>query len=232
MATKFADIITNFAMHFIDDARWQEELGMNPAQFFRAKSRFLIGAIPRFNRPANIVRYLSDYTDASYADYTYTVEQTVGDSLVIDTGLPGFELCSVGTVEATSTGGVTYTPIQFTYDQSTGEVTIPNPFGAGTVINIDLYTDGEFNNDLDLQQKRIMGLCVAVDWYYKFANNYLNVANLIHDKSFSRNSVSEHIRVNTDRFRMLDGDLSSELNRYEQSLYALQNIPAIKLPKI
>lgn len=232
MATKFSDIITNFAMHFIDDARWQEELATNPAQFFRAKTRFLIGAIPRFNRPANIVAYLCDYTDAIFADYSYTVESHGPDALVIDTGLTGFELCSVGTVETLGTGGVTYTPIPYEYNPETGEVTISNPPGAGTIINIDFYTDGQFTNDLDLTQKRIMGLCVAVDWYYKFANNYLNVANLIQDKSFSRNSVSEHIRVNTDRFRMLDGDLSSELLRYEQSLYALQNIPAIKLPKI
>ena len=226
MPTLFSDVLTQYAMQFIDDVRWQEQLASNPAQFFRAKSQALIAAIPRFNRPPNIQQYLS-YTLPRYDDYSYTVKDTDTFPLKIVTGKQQFDLCSVGYVTQTSDGGASYTPISdFIYDITNGNVTINKTVEADLEIEIDLYSDGYFNNTLDPTQQRLLGLCVAYDWYYRFENAFLNVLNPITDKTFSpRSATAEDKRANTGRYAEIARQLSSELLSYEQRLYAMKYIP-------
>jgi hypothetical protein len=213
-------------MQFIDDVRWTEQLTLNPAQFFRAKSQALISAIPRFNRPPNIQQYLK-YTEPSYSDTTHTVINTDVFPLTVETGNIGYELCSVGYVITDSAGGATYNSItDFTYDSETGNVVVNEQLQEGTVIDFDFYTDGYFENDLDDTQKRLLGLCVAYDWYYRFENAFLNVLNPITDKTFSpRSATAEDKRANTARYTEIGRQLSSELIAYEQRLYAMKYIP-------
>ncbi len=226
MATLFSDVLTQYAMQFIDDVRWTEQLTLNPAQFFRAKSQALISAIPRFNRPPNIQQYLK-YIEPSYSDTTHTVINTDVFPLTVETGNSGYELCSVGYVLTDSVGGATYTSItDFTYDSETGNVVVNEQLQEGTVIDFDFYTDGYFENDLDDTQKRLLGLCVAYDWYYRFENAFLNVLNPITDKTFSpRSATAEDKRANTARYTEISRQLSSELIAYEQRLYAMKYIP-------
>ena len=232
MATGFSEIITNHAMNFIEDVNWTEQLQENPAQFFRAKSLILLNAIPRFNRPYNIREYLMQYTEPQYADVYYVAEETA-TSISFQTEKTGYELCSAGIV-ITANGNTTYTPCTTHYFPETGEVIVEAGDGQikeGQQIEIDFYTDGYFENDLTQTQKRILGLCMAVDWYYAFANTFLNVANLITDKTFNLRSPSEHIRVNTERYRNLESKLSSELMAYEQSCFAVQTVAKTTFPK-
>lgn len=226
MATLFSDVLTQYAMQFIDDVRWHEQLAQNPAQFFRAKSQALIASIPRFNRPPTIQSYFQ-YTLPSYDDYSYTVQDGDVFPLVIETDKKMFDLCSVGIVTVYEDGGADYEPIQnFEYSKSTGTVTLNDEYEVGTVIDFDFYTDGIFLNTLDPTQERILGLCVAYDWYYRMENSYLNVINPIVDKTFTpRSSTAEDKRTNTARFIELGKQLSSELMAYEQRLYALKYIP-------
>ena len=226
MSTLFSDVLTGYAMQFIDDVRWQEQLSLNPAQFFRAKSQTLISAIPRFNRPPNMQEYLK-YEAPSYADAIHAVLDTDTFPLTITTTATGFDLCNVGYVTTDSVGGATYTPITgFTYDAETGEVVIQDELPVGTEIDIDFYTDGYFVNDLDDTQKRLLGLCVAYDWYYRFENAFLNVLNPITDKTFTpRSATAEDKRANTGRYAEIMRQLSSEMLAYEQRLYALKYIP-------
>lgn len=225
MATLFSDVLTQYAMQFIDDVRWQEQLATNPAQFFRAKSQALITSIPRFNRPPTIQSYFT-YSAPVYDDFSYTVQQDDTFPLEVATGKKQFDLCSVGVVTVYEDGGVEYTPIQNSYDKLSGVVTIEDEQPVGTVIDFDFYTDGVFLNTLDPTQQRILGLCVAYDWYYRMENSYLNVINPIVDKTFSpRSSTAEDKRTNTARFVELGKQLSGELMAYEQRLYALKYIP-------
>lgn len=226
MGTLFSDVLTQYAMQFIDDVRWQEQLALNPAQFFRAKSQALIASVPRFNRPPNIQSFLS-YTLPVYGDYSYVVQEEDTFPLTVATGMKVFDLCSVGTVSVSDSGGVTYTPItDFTYDKTSGNVTIAEGKSVGEQIDFDFYTDGIFNNTLDPTQQRILGLCVAYDWYYRMENAFLNVLNPITDKTFSpRSATAEDKRANTSRMKELGLQLSSELMAYEQRLYALKYIP-------
>lgn len=226
MATLFSDVITQYAMQFVDDVRWQEQLALNPAQFFRAKSQALIASVPRFNRPPTIQAYLG-YTLPSYDDFSYTVKEDDTFPLEVDTGLKKFDLCSVGIVTVYENGGAEYTPISNTsYDKVTGIVTITDSLEVGTSIDFDFYTDGIFLNTLDPTQQRILGLCMAYDWYYRMENAYLNVLNPITDKTFSpRSATADDKRANTARAKEIWLQLSSELMAYEQRLYALKYIP-------
>lgn len=226
MSTLFSDVLTQYAMQFIDDVRWQEQLALNPAQFFRAKSQTLISAIPRFNRPPNIQSFLS-YTKPSWDDYTYTIPNDATFPLVVETGKTHYDLCSVGYVVEDSVGGITYTPVTgFSYSQLDGKVTITEEVSSGTELEFDFYTDGVFDNNLDPTQMRILGLCVAYDWYYRFENAFLNVLNPITDKTFNpRSATAEDKRANTGRYAEIGRQLSSELIAYEQRLYALKYIP-------
>ena len=139
--------------------------------------------------------------------------------------LPWRQLSAV--INYVATDGVTYTPYtDFTYDDVSGNVVLNTEIPAGTEVDVDLYTDGFFENDLDPTQQRILGLCVAYDWYFRMANAYLNVINPITDKTFSpRSATSEDKRANTARFTELGRQISSELMAYEQRLYALKYIP-------
>ena len=232
MATGFSEIITKHAMNFIEDVNWTEQLQENPAQFFRAKSLILLNSIPRFNRPYNIREFLQDYTEPTYADM-YVTADTTATSITVETDCTGYELCNTGIVEQAN-GTITYTPCITHYFPETGVVVVEAREGQikqGQQIEIDFYTDGYFNNDLTPTQKRILGLCMAVDWYYSFANTFLNVANLITDKTFNLRSPSEHIRVNTERYRNLESKLSSELMAYEQSCFAVQTVAKTTFPQ-
>lgn len=226
MSTLFSDVLTQYAMQFIDDVRWQEQLALNPAQFFRAKSQALISAIPRFNRPPNIQSFFS-YSKPSWDDFSYTIKDTDTFPLTVPTGKAHYDLCSVGYITTDSVGGATYTPItDFTYATISGDVTIQSSLPEGTEVEFDFYTDGVFDNDLDPTQLRILGLCVACDWYYRFENAFLNVLNPITDKTFNpRSATAEDKRANTGRYAEIWRQLSSELMAYEQRLYALKYIP-------
>ena len=211
----------------MDDARWQEQLATNPAQFYRAKSANVIHAIPRFNCPPNIQYYLT-YESPAYTDYEYT---TTVETSVVHTGITGYELCTAG--EWRNIGSMpVFQASQQTYDPETGDVTFAMPLGANFTVSFDFYSDGEFDHDLDDNQKRILSLATAVDWYFQFANDYLGIANLVVDKSFSMKSPAEHIRANTERLKYLQEQLRSELFAYEQRLYKMQTVPVNMLPKI
>ena len=226
MSTLFSDVLTQYAMQFIDDVRWQEQLSLNPAQFFRAKSQALISAIPRFNRPPTIQSYFA-YTKPSYDDFTYFVKEEDVFPLTVETQKIQYDLCSVGYISTVNNNDVVYNPISgFTYSANDGNVVITDEFPVGTEIEFDFYTDGVFLNTLDPTQMRILGLCVAYDWYYRFENAFLNVLNPITDKTFSpRSATAEDKRANTGRYMEIGRQLSSELIAYEQRLYALKYVP-------
>lgn len=229
MGTAFSTIITQHAMNFIEDPRWQEQLALNPAQFFRAKSLILENSIPRFNRPYNIQQYLT-YQKESFGDYEYTIEDDGITGVTMETGMLGYELCSTGILTPNGKEAPTYTGVSNTYDAETGEVSVAADFVKGQSILCDFYTDGVFDRDLDMTQCRILGLCMACDWHRQFANAYLNVANLVIDKTFNVRSASEHMRVNTERLRTLEQMLSQELLAYEQKLFALKYVNASVFP--
>lgn len=213
MNTTFSEILTNYAMQGNNDLNWLEELEISPAGFLRAKSQTVINAIPRFSRPPEMAAWLR-FTPPLYDDATYTAEADQPSGMVIDTGKSGYEICSAVIVDAN--GGAT--AVKSTYDAETGSVTIGQEIAAGTVIDIDFYTDGVFENELTEEQKRILGLCVVTDWFYRFTNDWLNMQPKVKDKTFDVGSESAQMTANTAKYKEMRNMLNDAMLRYEENV--------------
>lgn len=210
MNTSFSEILTSFAMQDIRDLNWQNELELSPARFFRAKSDTLIHSIPRFSRPPEMSSWLT-FSVPLYDDMTYTAEEDTEAGYVIETNMRGYELCSVVLVNQDGTA----TPIASSYDEETGNVTINVPLTQGQTIDIDVYSDGSFDHELTLEQKRILGLCVATDWFYRFSNDWLNMQPKIKDRTFDVGSESAQMTANTAKYKEMAAVLNDAILRYE-----------------
>ena len=223
MGTTFAEILTQWAMQDIDDVNWARELSENPAGFFRAKSDTLIMSIPQFSRPPEMQAWLK-FTSPMYDSYTATVDADKETGWTLDTGKTGYQLCSGFLIEKGAHGSEIFTPLQCEYDSETGSVTVNMAAPAGSEVDLDFYTDGAFERELDGDQKRILGLCVGYQWYARFANNWLNLQPKIHDKTFDIASESAHMTAVSARMKELRLDLDDALLRYEQNCYYRQRM--------
>ena len=231
MGTTFAEIITQWAMQTIDDVTWTQSLAENPAAFFRAKSDTLIASLGHFSRPPEIKQWLT-FTAPSYANWTHTAAHELTLPVGLSTGITGMELCCC-TMITTNNVQSTYTTLPVTYDAETGEVTIPETapvatIPEGAVLDFDFYKDGVFDRDLDVEQKHILGLCVALQWYTRFANTWLNIQPKIKDRSFDTVSESAHITAAATKAKEMRLALNDALLRYEENVYYRQRMPMMQ----
>ena len=220
MATTWSDILTSGAMVLIDDVRWQEQLAVSPAMFFRAKSLYVSLALPLLSRPPELLSFLQNGMDApTYDDYSYTTTpDSVKNGATVETGKIGYQLMSVVQCVTEATGEIRYVPYnEATYDAETGNVTFPPQKATGIVYSIDFYTDGSFS-DLTPTMFRLISLAVAVIWDERFSRDYLSLTPKIHDTAF--NVVNEANYMDKVRLRLTENRraLSEELRKYEQDV--------------
>lgn len=216
--TTFSDIICNHALVEIDDVRLQKKLAESPARFYRTMAMYMMNAIPRFHKPPEAREWLK-FTAPQYDDYQYTTtDQDTGESIAIETGVKGYELCNAILIQADGYGGVANIPLPTEYDEETGVVTIQGAFQPGMTIDIDFYTDGVFDRNLGYDVKRILGLCVQVVWENRFVNAFLIQQPKIKDRSFDVGNEANYMRASTERLRELTARLNGELNAFEQDI--------------
>lgn len=218
--TTFSEVITDFAMVQIDDERLKELLAENPARFFRKMSLYMINAIPRFTHPPEARIWLR-FTAPTFDDYTYAVDGTEGGEVTVQTEITGYTLASAAYTTDDGYGGLMDVPVPIlASDPETGEITleISSEIPAETPIVIDFYTDGTFDRELDYRIKRILGLCVQLEWEMRFVNAFLIQTPKIKDKSFDVGSESNLTRANTERIRMLTDNLNDEMRNFEQDV--------------
>lgn len=226
MGTSWASVITDDAMLIINDIRLNTELAENPALFFRKMSFYMKNAVPRFNRPPEMKEWLG-YTEPVFNAAIHTVIEETTENLVIELGLTGYDLMSAGTLTDDVYGNPVYTSIpEATYNADTGSVTIPatesDPIQAGTVISMDFYTDGTFDNELTAAQRRILALCIQYAWEMGFVNDWLNRTPRAKDRSFDAGNVSNQTRANTERLNAVRRTLDDEMTGYAQSCEYMQ----------
>lgn len=213
MATAWSAVMTA-AMQVIDDERWTQQLAVNPAQFFRAKSETLKYAMPLLSRPPELLTYLqTGLVEPEYADgsWTSTEASTEGETQ-ISTGFTGFELMSCVKIM----GGVEVLPYPgAVYDAETGIITFPQQEEAGIEYEYDLYTDGELP-DLTATQLRLFGLAMAVVWDEHFERNFLDITPKISDSSFKTVNEANYIEKGNHRLQMNRQSFNDELRKYEQ----------------
>lgn len=212
--TGWSEIITA-AKLLIDDVRWQKEVEISAARFFRAKSEYVKMALPRLNRPPGLLDYVkTGMEDAEYDSASWTsTEQSTGGETVVSTGLAGFGLC---TVCQRTNGGIVELPYtDFTYDEETGDITFGTQPQASLEYEIDFYTDG-YVNDLSETQLRLFALAVAVVWDERMDRTWLNLQPKIKDASFETVNEANWAEKFSQRLLRNEQSFSDELRKYEQ----------------
>ena len=226
-ATTWSEIILNYGNLFTDDIRNQEAYNLNPASFLNNQSYYLASAIPRFNRPMQIVEYLAQQSLPQFNEYVWVVPtptdpaegQTVTtEPTTVNTMMPGYSLCSV-VIRATDQFGnpVDTSYVDAQYDTQTGTVTFPAGLTFGTQFIIDLYLDGFFLNEITPEMKRILGLCFNEVWEYRFTGEWLPRAAKISDRSFAPPNEANWTRAQSEKRASIEASLNQELLHYEQN---------------
>lgn len=217
MATAWADIVAA-AMVQIDDVRLEEQMAVSPAQFYRRFSALIAQAMPLMSRPPELLLFLKNgMTVPDYDDVLWTSDEasTTADT-EIDTGLIGYDICSVTQRVQHDNGTISLAPYEDAeYDAETGIVTMPMQDETGISYDIDFYTDGEFP-DLSETQMRLFALAVAIVWDERFSRNWLSMSMKIHDESFTTVNEANYIAQVTKRLHDNRISFNDELRAYEQ----------------
>ena len=205
----------------MDDVRLIDQMGENPALFFRRMALYMDLAIPMVSRPPELDSYLNyELVKPVYDDMIWrsTSESLEGETTV-ETTMTGYDLFSCSLREVDESGVVTSTPVSgVTYDPETGTVVFPQQETVGLEYNVDFYTDGSFYYDLTEAQKRILGLAVGVVWDERFSRNWLNLTMKVKDASFDTVNESNYMREVQNRLFMNRHLLNDELRKYEQDV--------------
>lgn len=221
MGTPWTEIICNYAMPVMDDVRLIDQMGENPALFFRRMALYMDLAIPMVSRPPELDSYLNyELVKPVYDDMIWrsTSESLEGETTV-ETTMTGYDLFSCSLREVDESGVVTSTPVSgVTYDPETGTVVFPKQEAVGLEYNVDFYTDGSFFYDLTEAQKRLLGLAVGVVWDERFSRNWLNLTMKVKDASFDTVNESNYMREVQNRLFMNRHLLNDELRKYEQDV--------------
>jgi hypothetical protein len=221
MGTPWTEIICNYAMPVMDDVRLIDQMGENPALFFRRMALYMDLAIPMVSRPPELDSYLNyELVKPVYDDMIWrsTSESLEGETTV-ETTMTGYDLFSCSLREVDESGVVTSTPVSgVTYDPETGTVVFPRQETIGLEYNVDFYTDGSFFYDLTEAQKRLLGLAIGVVWDERFSRNWLNLTMKVKDASFDTVNESNYMREVQNRLFMNRHLLNDELRKYEQDV--------------
>lgn len=221
MGTPWTEIICNYAMPVMDDVRLIDQMGENPALFFRRMALYMDLAIPMVSRPPELDFYLNyELVKPVYDDMIWrsTSESLEGETTV-ETTMTGYDLFSCSLREVDESGVVTSMPVSgVTYDPETGTVVFPKQETVGLEYNVDFYTDGSFYYDLTEAQKRLLGLAVGVVWDERFSRNWLNITMKVKDASFDTVNESNYMREVQNRLFMNRHLLNDELRKYEQDV--------------
>lgn len=235
--TPILKVITDYCEQYVDDEILSGLKETSAPLYFRKMWGIFNAAIPYFNMPPEMPEYLmgtSDnpqLTEPNYDAYIYTTAESHTTPLTIELGegYKGFELFSCRIKTVTPTQRVIYTTADATYDPFTGNVTIPadeqNPISAGTVFDLDFYTDGYFERDLTPQQMMILGFCFELMWNIRFAENWLDRKPKIEDKSFSIQNIANKQNSDTARIEEIRKRLAREMQKYEQNCWYTQIMP-------
>lgn len=219
MGTTWVEIISNYGLLAIEDIRLEEELRENPAAFLRKMALYMKSAIPRFNQPPGMQSFLK-YTEPKYTSYEWTSDGTN----MVSTGVMGYELCCATLIEQDKFGNPCTSPLECEYAPDAGDVTIKG-LETGKAVSFDFYTDGCFDNELSGEEKRILGLCLQEAWENRFTGNWLDRTPKAKDKSFEIGNEANQLRANSERLKIIRGNLDTELERYARNLAYRKRFP-------
>lgn len=221
MGTSWSEIITNYASLFIDDARFSDDLAVDPALYFRRMSLYMTAAIPMLSSPPQLLEKVTNGLESpTYADAEWTSDAgSMTGETNVDTGNTGYGMFSCILREVSPSGEVTLTPYEEAiYDENTGIVTFPTQTAENVQYQMDFYKDGTFAFDLTTWQKRLLGLAFAIVWDERFSRNWLNIQMKIKDASFETVNESNYMNAVQNRLSANHALFNDELHKYEQTV--------------
>ena len=186
--------------------------------FFNRMKAYMLEAIPKFNRPPEMLQKLSQYTEPQFESVSYTTVSAEGEQ-TIGTGVIGATVFSVGAITADEFGDPSYQPVPgASYDAGTGNVTLPGAYEAGTQIEIDLYMSGSFDADLNDTEKGILAFAIYNRYEHRFDNDVLERQAKIRDSAFTTISEASQTQAGTARQREVDSQLYAMLRAYQDNV--------------
>lgn len=185
--------------------------------FFNRMRAYMVEAIPKFNRPPEMLAKLAAYTAPQFESVSYTT--VAGENQTVETEVLGATVVSAGIIETDDFGDVQYTPLTgVEYDAETGLVTLEGTFEAGSQVEIDLYTSGVFDADLNETEKGILAFAIYNRYEHRFDNDVLERQAKIRDSAFTTISEASQTQAGTARQREVDSQLYAMLRAYQDNV--------------
>lgn len=189
--------------------------------FFNRMKAYMIEAIPKFNRPPEMLTKLAGYTEPQFESVSYTTVTAEGEQSV-DTGILGANFVSAGIVAEDQFGDPQYTPVPSYYDPETGVLTLEGSYEAGSRVEIDLYTGGSFDADLNDTEKGILAFAIYNRYEHRFDNDVLERQAKIRDSAFTTISEASQTQAGTARQKEVDAQLYGMLRAYQDNVEYLR----------
>lgn len=185
--------------------------------FFNRMRAYMVEAIPKFNRPPEMLAKLAAYTAPQFESVSYTT--IAGENQTVETEVLGATVVSAGIIETDDFGDVEYTPLTgVEYNAETGLVTLVGTFEAGSQVEIDLYTGGTFDADLNETEKGILAFAIYNRYEHRFDNDVLERQAKIRDSAFTTISEASQTQAGTARQREVDSQLYAMLRAYQDNV--------------
>ena len=217
MGTTFEEIECLSMTYIKNDLSLDWDLKNRLPVFYRRMWNYMEAAIPLFNKPPTMLLRLRNYTAPNWSDVIFTVEdEPTTRTVTVNTELTGFDLVSAGVVTEDAVGDPVYIPLTVdSYDAETGDVVVSGDISLGDAIDIDFYTSGGFNAELNETEKGILAFCIYDVWEHRFDNNALERASKIRDANFTTISEASQTNAGTSRQKEVDSQLFDKLRMYE-----------------
>ena len=196
--------------------------------FFNRMMAYMIEAIPKFNRPPEMLAKLAAYTAPQFESVSYTTVS--GENQQIETGVTGASVYSVGVLATDDFGDVSYEPVTGAeYNAETGVVTLNGTYEAGASIEIDLYTSGTFDAELNDTEKGILAFAIYNRYEHRFDNDVLERQAKIRDSAFTTISEASQTQAGTARQREVDSQLYAMMRAYQDNVEYLAMVKYWKI---
>ena len=236
--TPILQLATEYCAQYVNDINLQEKAQEDMPLYARIMWGLIKASIPLFVIPRNIQQYLvgtsenPNLIEPTFDSVTKTVVQLLNTDTVVPLGeqYANYELFCCRQRVTDNFGNVYYVLApNVTYDETTGNITIAaseeNPIPAGTVYEIDFYTDGYFKNTLSNEQMLILGYCFQVIWQTRFNNDLISNISKIEDKSFTEQNRANKMNADTNRLDSIRRQLAEQMRSYEQNLAYQKTFP-------
>lgn len=229
--TPILKVLTEYCDVYVDDINLQSLKTEDMPLYARKMWGYLRPSIPLFNHPSDMPIYLLGTVESptliepKIGSYQYMVQAELTDTATVDLGVDfeSYELFCCRIQQIDDFGNIIMLPTNaVTYNAETGQIIIAAstdaPIPAGTVFDMDFYTDGAFAHTLSPEIMQILGICFQETWQDRFNTDWLSMVSKIDDRSFTEQNRANKVRADTERLIAIRTKRAEAMRRYENNL--------------